>query len=144
MANRAEVRSFIDKLRPMLERAQADGILARVKLDVRDRFEESISEEDEAQRVRSLNVFTEELDAFCTDFRLAVVTVQQQVERHKRRWGRGFLCGLLFGVVTLIVGVALAMSAQGSGGSSTFAGFVIVMGAPIAFFVGLFSLGLHS
>lgn len=128
MAERSEIRRFISVLGPTLERAQAQGTLARTKLDVRDQFEATTVEEEDSIRSRSLATFTEELDAFCADMRLAGVTVQQQVERHTRRWLRGFLLGGLGGSVTFIVGLGLAGS-----GAAGFGALVAFVGAPAVF-----------
>ena len=80
--NRQAIRSFIASHQAILEQAQADGTLARTKLDLRDMAETQFSDVQPDQHARFLSTFTEELDAFCSDMRLASVTVQQQVERH--------------------------------------------------------------
>ncbi|WP_394763552.1 hypothetical protein [Phenylobacterium sp.] len=115
-----------------MERAQAEGKLARVKLDVRDQFEATIEHETDGDRAKSLATFTEEIEAFCTDLRLAVVTVQAQVERGKRRWGRGILTGLLFAFSTFVAGFALFMATQG-----TPAAVLAFGGPPFAFWIGV-------
>jgi hypothetical protein len=132
MTERVEVRQFISLLGPTLERAQAEGILARTKLDVRDQFEATINLEEGPQRAKSLSVFNEELEAFCADMRLAGVTVQHQVERHARRWLRGIVFGLLGAFGCGLLGLVVAGAGGDAGGG--IGAILIFIGAPIAFF----------
>lgn len=128
MAARPEIRQFISLLRPTLERAQSQGTLARTKLDVRDQFQSSIVTEDGTTTATSMLTFNEELEAFCADMRLAGVTVQQQVERHTRRWGRGLLFGFFGALIMVVVGFMFA-----GGGSAGLGAVLLFLGTPITF-----------
>lgn len=131
MAARSDIRQFINGLGPSLERAQAQGTLARTRLDVRDQFTASIADEDEESKAASVLTFNEELDAFCVDMRFASVTVQQQVERHTRRWGRGFLFGTIGATVVGLWGLGLAVSGRDTVG--VMGVFLIIFGCPTIF-----------
>lgn len=104
---RPVIRAFIEQHRAILERAQAAGTLARTRLDLRDAAEERFSAASSGETTRLLRIFDEEMKAFCSDFRLATVTVQQQIERtvpEPPRTALAIICGLMAAVVTLFIG----------------------------------------
>jgi hypothetical protein len=116
----------------VLERAQADGALARSKLDLRDAAERHFADIPEDQQARLSSTFNEELEAFCSDMRLASVTVQQQVERrHPPSLAR--IVGLA--ILGLIVGFFVGGFASNGDGGVILSGMLggCVLGAIVGF-----------
>lgn len=75
------VRGFLDGCHAALERAAANGTLARTKLDLVRAFRgahANLSEDRRAAMVRLLEV---ELEALCADLRLGTLVVTSHVER---------------------------------------------------------------
>ncbi len=101
--DRATIREWVASHRSILESAQADGTLARTKLDVKDRARISFDQKPMNGFSAFDSVLTEELDAFCSDMRLATVTVQSQIERRIHHNGRGAFLGILAFFVTLFL-----------------------------------------
>jgi VIT1/CCC1 family predicted Fe2+/Mn2+ transporter len=104
--SRNTVRNYVEGKRSVLEMAQANGRLARVKIDLKDEanavFAVGTVEEKEALR----SMLDEEIEALCADLRLASVTVQAQVERRSRNFARGALIAIGVFVVVIVLCVA--------------------------------------
>jgi len=127
--SRGAVRSYVASKAPALESAQAGGRLARVKIDLKDEAEAifTVGTADEKAALRVM--VDEEIEALCADLRLATVTVQAQIERRPRNWGRGAIAA----VAVFVVGVLVMV---GIGTQDGVAGFgVPLIAAAIAFFV---------
>lgn len=91
--------------RTALGAAQAQGKLARVKLDMKDAIETAFSEVAALHRNRLIEAFEEELEAFCQDLRLAGITIQQQIERKAPENKNNIGCG----VVTFWTAIAVIL-----------------------------------
>jgi hypothetical protein len=135
---RLAIREFIQSHRALLEQAQAQGVLARTRLDLRDTAEARFGQATPDEAVRLKVMFEEELDAFLSDMRLATVTVQQQVEREvpsNSHTARGMILGILAAAFAFMIGFVIIGSSRnmGDGGILFFS-----IGLPIASGIGVF------
>ena len=131
--DRQAVRAWVQNQRAALEGAQAQGKLARVKLDMKDAMETAFPEVAELHRARLIEVFEEELDAFCSDLRLAGITIQQQVERVEKKPSG---CAVTMGVIGILLAGLILMVFFG-GNSSNITGVIALATVGIATWYGL-------
>jgi hypothetical protein len=131
--SRQAIRDWVATKRQVLEHAQATGTLARTKLDMKDQARAAFGEQWANDPSGSLVMFDEELDAFCTDMRLASVTVQQQIERVPHHNLRGAVAAIAAAIITLVVFLQMANNGHDVGPGI---GFTLpIMVGMIAFFV---------
>lgn len=120
--DRLAVRAWVLRQRPALEVAQAEGRLARIKLDLKDAVADAFPDLPDGQHHRLIEVFGEEIEALCQDLRLATVTVQQQVERTApaRRDGASSSVFLSALMVSIAVGAMMAIALGVAGSPSPY------------------------
>lgn len=106
---RMVIRKWIEVHARTLETAQAEGKLARVKLDLRDKIQAEFPPGETSPDSHLMSMFSEELEAFCADMRLATVTVQTQVER-KKKGSLGFFRSALIFITVFVVVLFLAIA----------------------------------
>lgn len=112
---RAVIRKWIELHASLLETAQADGKLARVKLDLRDKIQTEFPPNEAKTNSHMTIMFQEELEAFCADMRLASVTVQTQVERTKNSPFLRALGWIVFVLIVFFIIILIGVGASIAG-----------------------------
>ena len=127
-ADRTAIRAFVASNGAKLELAQAQGVLARTKLDLKDSALAAFPGVGPDELPRFERTLDEEIDAFCADHRLAAITVQAQVERTTRmNVALALFLSALCALAVAFVGLLFCASTT----TVPFGVFLILLGAPL-------------